>query len=704
MVRITNKVNYQGAPDPSSLIQRERANAAWDPVKMNWFLEGSREKSEQVAEILEQLERDPVLAVSPATYDQTKEEQREMTARKIDRATRYIESDGLLNFTTRLSVIGLMDPQVSTRMGVHLKLWVPAIRGNGTFEQYKYWVDGKSDVISGIYGCFGMTELAHGSNVPGLETTATFDEKTDEFIIDTPHIGASKWWIGGAAHSATHCAVYARLVVKGKDYGVKVFVVPLRDSQFNLCPGVTVGDIGAKMGRDGIDNGWIQFSHVRIPRFFMLQKFCKVSREGEVTLPPLEQLSYSALLGGRVGMIADSYRMMARITTIALRYAVGRRQFPKHGHSSEEMQIIDYSLHQRRLFPFLSAAYVASAAMVKIAQVIKDIMNNIDKAVAEGNMPALGKSINDLKQLFIDSGSMKSNLTWMTSWCIDECRQACGGHGYSGYNGFGKAFTDWSVQTTWEGDNNILGVHVGKAILRQAAAVQKGKVNKTSIAFLNDSKSWTGDNWKKPVLTSADDVLNLKSFLRALEVGIIRMCHHTLQLVEENGGNFDTVGSELVLITRLRAHHYLIGEFEHRVSTHDDKSVVPYLELMGKNYAAAWVLQQVSTLFLTYHLVSPDVFAEVNAKVLPKLASEIRPHVINYTDSFQLPDMVINAPIGNYDGNIYENYFRVVNAQNPPIHDKPAYAAAHMAMLQRGPLDARDRFEKTGETAKTLSK
>jgi len=40
--------------------------------------------------------------------------------------------------------------------------------------------------------------------VPGLETTATFDPATDEFIIHTPTLTATKWWIGGAAHSATH--------------------------------------------------------------------------------------------------------------------------------------------------------------------------------------------------------------------------------------------------------------------------------------------------------------------------------------------------------------------------------------------------------------------------------------------------------------------------------------------------------------------
>lgn len=43
-----------------------------------------------------------------------------------------------------------------------------------------------------------QTELAHGSNVAGLETTATFDERTDEFVIHTPSVSATKWWIGGA--------------------------------------------------------------------------------------------------------------------------------------------------------------------------------------------------------------------------------------------------------------------------------------------------------------------------------------------------------------------------------------------------------------------------------------------------------------------------------------------------------------------------
>jgi acyl-CoA oxidase len=42
-----------------------------------------------------------------------------------------------------------------------------------------------------------------------LETTATFDEKTDEFIIHTPTPTATKWWPGDMGRMANHAVVFA---------------------------------------------------------------------------------------------------------------------------------------------------------------------------------------------------------------------------------------------------------------------------------------------------------------------------------------------------------------------------------------------------------------------------------------------------------------------------------------------------------------
>ena len=425
-------------------LQKEREQIKFNPKEVNYFLEGSKERSDIVSNLVEQMEKDPVLKVDASYYNLTKEEQREDTAKKIDRISRYFENEFPDQQAQRLSILGVFDPQVFTRIGVNLGLFVSCIRGSGTNSQFFYWTINKGvDKLRGIYGCFGMTELAHGSNVQGIETTATFDKETDEFVINTPHIGATKWWIGGAAHSATHCTVYARLKVNGKDYGVKTFVVPLRDSNHDLMPGVTVGDIGAKMGRDGIDNGWIQFSNVRIPRFNMLQKYAKVSREGEVTMPPSEQLGYSALIGGRVTMMMDSYRMTSRFVTIALRYAIFRRQFKsKISGGDQETKLIDYPLHQKRLFPYLAAAYLFSQGALYLEQTMNETNERLDDAVSEGDKKKIDEAIVASKKLFVASGCLKSTCTWLTADAIDQARQACGGHGYSSYNGFGKAYSD----------------------------------------------------------------------------------------------------------------------------------------------------------------------------------------------------------------------------------------------------------------------
>ena len=115
----------------------------------------------------------------------------------------------------------------------------------------------------------------------GLETTATLDKNTDEFIIHTPTIRATKFWPGGLGVQATHAVVYAKLMIDGNAHGVQPFVVPIRSLENHLpLPGIEVGDIGTKMGYNSMDNGYLSFDQVRIPRFNMLARFAQVDKEG----------------------------------------------------------------------------------------------------------------------------------------------------------------------------------------------------------------------------------------------------------------------------------------------------------------------------------------------------------------------------------------------------------------------------------------
>ena len=140
-----------------------------------------------------------------------------------------------------------------------------------------------------LRGCFAMTETGHGSDVQSLETTATYDAETEEFVIDSPTPTARKDYIGGAAETATIAAVFAQLITtedgKPVNHGVHCVLVPIRDADGNDLPGVTTSDCHYKGGLPGVDNGRIMFDHVRVPRVNLLNKYGDVAPDGTYSSP-----------------------------------------------------------------------------------------------------------------------------------------------------------------------------------------------------------------------------------------------------------------------------------------------------------------------------------------------------------------------------------------------------------------------------------
>ena len=234
------------------------------------------------------------------------------------------------------------------KQGVNLVLAYRAIFLLGT-EKHNHILESLSDYEE--VGGMVLTEIGHGSNVQQLGTTATYDETTEEFIINTPNEMAMKFWIGGASKTATLGVVWAQLISKGKNYGVHAFVVRFRDRKTHeVLPDLTIGDCGPKIGVHGIDNGFIVFHQYRVPRSSMLDKLAQITKSGEFVSDykpsTLFGLSLSALSTGRITIASGSARMGIVSSQIAIRYACVRKQFGKKG---EEQAIIEYPLHQYRL-------------------------------------------------------------------------------------------------------------------------------------------------------------------------------------------------------------------------------------------------------------------------------------------------------------------------------------------------------------------
>ena len=64
----------------------------------------------------------------------------------------------------------------------------------GTEEQSEYWRQMMKN--NAIFGTYVQTEIGHGTFVRGLETTATYDKNTKEFILDCPTLTSIKFWPG----------------------------------------------------------------------------------------------------------------------------------------------------------------------------------------------------------------------------------------------------------------------------------------------------------------------------------------------------------------------------------------------------------------------------------------------------------------------------------------------------------------------------
>lgn len=595
-------------------------------------------------------------------------------------------------FRLRMELVSLVDPGFWTRLGVHYGLFFNTLQGQANPSQLTYWLEKGSMNLSGMVGCFAMTEMGHGSNVAGLETTATFDEASDQFIIHTPSLTATKWWIGGAAHSATHAAVFARLIVKGKDYGVKPFIVPLRNPlDYTLKQGVAIGDIGMKMGRNGIDNGWIQFTNVRIPRTYMLMKYTKVSREGIVKEPPLNQLAYGALIQGRVAMVMDSGNVAKKALTIAIRYGVVRRQFAssnaeKNSHdqvaSPVENQLMDYTIHQHRLIPLLAQAYAMHFTGVETGKLYDSLMEKLNKLDPKDKNAA--DVIETLKETHATSAGLKAFCTWNCLNTIDQCRQTLGGHGYSSYTGLAHMYNDFAVQCSWEGDNTILTLQAGRYLVNCFRDAKSGKKLSAGVGYLNYLPSILT---KKCSARTADELLNLDFIGEAFDVvsaNLVKKVGEDFESCLAQNMSSDTAFEETAISRLFAAKNHTIGYLFHKFHSgikSAPSNLKPILEKLCALYGS-YNIQENSGNFLQFGYFDSQQIDLIKSNVL-KLCHEIRRDVIPLTDAFNLPDFVINSPFGRYDGDVYTHYFDKVVRRNPPQHPPPYFERLIKPLIHR---------------------
>lgn len=294
--------------------------------------------------------------------------------------------------------------------------------------------------------------MGHSSALREIETVATFDVATDEFVLDSPSVTSTKWWIGLVGHTATHTVALAQTVIHGKNVGLNWFIVQLRNTVTGeAMPNVQVGDVGHKVGHQGVDNGWIQFRQVRVPRTNMLSKWASINRQGEFTPAPNPAVMYATLIPERIQLASACIVLASQALTIASRYGVVRRQ------GNKNQQIMDYQSHYVKLLPAVAFMHMTQGAIDTVNQ-------QFGILTAGGEMDPM-IYLNHMGDMHCISASMKGLTGAYCAEILEICRRSCGGHAYSTYNAIGAIIGDFGVMTTGGGDNVVLLQQAARFIL-----------------------------------------------------------------------------------------------------------------------------------------------------------------------------------------------------------------------------------------------
>jgi acyl-CoA oxidase len=229
-------------PCGSDLLQAERSQSNVDSEKLAELLH-TKELLNKKAELLTILEPEAVFDKSQnASLGRVDRLQRALAkGKRLQRLKgkhNWTEDD----YKTASDLMGEPTPY-----GLHASMFIITLREQGTLQQHQLFLD-KAEKYEYI-GCYAQTELGHGSNVRGLETTATWNPDDKTFAIHSPSLTASKWWIGSLGKAANHAVVMAQLIISGKNYGPHPFVVQIRDlGTHEMLENIYVGDIGPKFG------------------------------------------------------------------------------------------------------------------------------------------------------------------------------------------------------------------------------------------------------------------------------------------------------------------------------------------------------------------------------------------------------------------------------------------------------------------------
>lgn len=647
-------------------ILKERQKATFDVEKLTNILDGGAEKTTRRREIESMVLSDPDFKEEDPNF-LSRSERYDQAIRKSAQMILKLREYGIADPEEIYCYKSMVGGNHIEAVGLHFVMFLPTLYSQCDPQQSKKWLP-LAESFQAV-GTYAQTEMGHGTHLRGLETTATYDPATQEFVMNSPTVSSIKWWPGGLGKTSNHAIVLAQLYTQGKCHGLHAFIVNIRDmSTHQPLPGVVVGDIGPKFGFNEVDNGFLKLENVRIPRENMLMKYAKVEPDGTYVKPPSAKLTYGTMVFVRSMIVRESARALSKACTIAIRYSAVRHQSEMRP-GEPEPQIIDYQTQQYKLFPLLAMAYAFSS----VGQYMYQTYHRITGDINQGDF-------SELPELHALSAGLKAFTTWETNAAIEVCRMSCGGHGYSRSSALPDIYVSFTPTCTYEGENTVMMLQTARYLVKSYRQAKEGQQLSGIVSYLNEAdhrRVQPQPVAARPTVVDINDLASLVEIYKLRAATLVELAAKSIQQElqrrksQEDAWNNSAI--DLVRASDAHCHYVVVKLFTDKLGEIGDTAIHSVLSTLALLYALNGITKN-SGDFLQAGLINVPQVLQISVRI-KELLSQLRPNAVALVDAFDIHDKKLNSVLGRYDGNVYENMFEW--ARRSPLNSTEVHESFH---------------------------
>ncbi|KAI9028059.1 acyl-CoA dehydrogenase/oxidase [Hyaloraphidium curvatum] len=627
-----------------------RARATFDPEKMTEVIYDpeTRRKRAQALEIVQNEEMLVKLIDDWPFLGDFERRQRTWPAMKRlaeIQLGRGLSPDDMLYV---LNLLGVLTPLFNHQQSFQ----AANLTSHASDEQLAHW--GPLGESFRFWGSFAQTELGHGSAVSDIETTATYDPAAQEFVLDTPTLSSTKWWIGALGTYATHSLVMAQLIVGGQRKGIAPFLFQVRNMDTHEpLPGIYVGEIGPKLGP--VENGWLRLDKVRVPLSSLLSRNLRVLPDGTFLRPKDSKLLLGGMLVRRTEITASSARALAKACTVGVRYCEVRRQNKGVGEEAKkggEAAVMGYPMVKMRILPALAAAY----SFAFVGKYLVGLLNGYRTRMMAGDEGAAGM-LNDFHPTL---SGLKAYCTTTAADGIEDIRRCLGGHGYSHASGLGLLYAQWSVFTTAEGEAVLMTQQTARYLARLAGELKKG--GGEGKVKGNVGTAYLATLWEEEAPCAARNPAEFAN--PAMQVALFahrarRQVRELVAALDASHGELGLCAAQAFAASTAHTQHLIVAVMWNKVDElrreGTDGKVVEVLGKLAALNGAFLLAKHFGEWLEDGHLDGAQI--KVVRQLVHDINDAVRPEAAALVDAWQFSDLELQSQLGRADGNAYEGMF-----------------------------------------------